>query len=97
MKVQEVDHELLHRRLGHVHQRAIQKTIEMARGVKLKNNDEVENCICEACVMGKLTRGSFRKQWKNRIQDLFGRIHSDVWSNEDRKFWWKEIFCYFHG
>ena len=73
-----MDHELLHRRLGHVHQRAIQKTIEMARGVKLKNNDEVENCICEACVMGKLTRGSFRKQWKNRIQDLFGRIHSDV-------------------
>ena len=50
---------LWHRRLGHLHYRALPVFEKMVKGMPKLSN--VHNDVCKGCAIGKNTKGSFHK------------------------------------
>jgi hypothetical protein len=69
---------LWHARLGHLSLPAVKRACSVVEGIELQARSP-SDCICEACILGKMTRRPFSKQsgepLKTRPLEL---IHTDV-------------------
>lgn len=74
------DYNLWHRRLGHMcKDKFVQlKNKAMCSDVKLIENINPSKCMCEPCLMGRMTRKPFNKKKEDKISRPLFEIHSDV-------------------
>ncbi|XP_074318100.1 uncharacterized protein LOC141654888 [Silene latifolia] len=63
--------ELMHARLGHT------SNVKMQH-IPLINKEDVKNYVCETCIMAKLHKMSFERDY-SRASHIFDLIHIDLW------------------
>ena len=66
---------LWHCRLDHVNKSRIDRLIK-ERVLEIDDCESLQTC--ESCLLGKMTKSSFKKK-SERANDVLGLIHTDVW------------------
>lgn len=72
--------ELMHRRFGHISHDSLKRTMAVVTGFNkftLPEEDHVGTKLCEPCELAKPIRRT-RKTTDRRSNDIFGRVHVDV-------------------